>query len=237
MNRTKRTFWRLVAITVAGALALTLGLYVASMGGESGPKPSTTAQHITNPHDDRADVPRVLTPEQRDNREARQAISDNPTHFQCRDYPEGDKLRRADVIPTGNIVVVIEFDKDSKTYKVTQSDQRVVITHTVENKISHELDTPQPYTNDKFTWEFTDNTLAYGVYEEYRGGKGMTWAGSYIHSDKNDVVVANRSNGTNSPRFVIIGTDPDLCTAYHTAPDGMWSSLTSSGLNLPQFTS
>lgn len=237
MNRTKRTFWRLVAITVAGALALTLGFYVASMGGESGPKPSTTAQDTANPHDDRADVPRVLTPEQRDNREARQAVSDNPAHFQCRDYPEGDKLRRADIIPTGNIVVVIEFDKDSKTYKVTQSDQRVVITHTVENDISYELDTPQPYTNDKFTWEFTDNTLAYGVYEEYRSDKNMTWAGSYIHSDKNDVIVANRSNGANSPRFVIIGTDPDLCMAHHTTPDGMWSSLTSSGLNLPQFTS
>jgi hypothetical protein len=238
VNRNKRTFWRLVAIAIAGALALTLGFYVASMGGESGPKPLTNAQRTTEPRDDRTGAPRALTPEQRDSREAHQAINDNPAHFKCGDYPEGEKLSRADVVPTGNIVVVIEFDKSTGTYKVTQNDQRVAIKHTVENKISHELATPQPYTDDKFTWEFTDNTLVYGVYKEYLGGEGMTWSSGDIYSDKSDMILANRSNGANNPRYVIVGTDPDTCKFIHgTAPAGMWNSLTDSGLNLPQFTS
>ncbi len=237
MNRTKRSFWRYVAITLAGALLLTLGFYVASMGGESGSKPLTTAPRSTKPHDDSTAMPRVLTPQQRDNHEAREALNDNPAHFQCRDYPEGDKLRRTDIIPTGNIVVVIEFDKNAGTYRVTQNDQRVVVKHTVENKISHELDTPQPYTDDKFTWEFTDNTLAYGVYHEYLGGEGMTWSSLSITSDKTDQILATRQNGQDNPRYVIVGTDPDMCRADKAAPAGMWDSLVDSGLNLPQFTS
>lgn len=232
VRRTRRT---VVILTLLSILIAATGYGVYDHFWGNNPKP-TAARPDAKPQTDDIDTTDI-TPEQRDNREASRAIADNPTHFKCKEYPRGGKLRRADVVPTGNIVVVIEFDKSSGTYKVAQNDQRVYIKHTVENKISHERRTPQPYTDDKFTWKFTDDTLPYGTYKEYRGGKGMTWSSGDVYTGKDNMILANRSNGTDNPRYVIIGTDPATCSAYNKAPAGMWDRLISSGLNLPQFTS
>lgn len=182
---------------------------------------------------------------QKDNRLASRVLKSDKfgQHFACRQYPSADSLTTRDLIPTANVVVTIEFDDKSGSYKVADGDDRVTIAHTTQDIVSYESDEPTTSVEDRFTWRAGKNVKAYAWFKEYQATEGTTWGGGELYGDlitdtdhpvyDRNLIIANRSASNSTLRYVIVFTDTTTCKGAGAAPDGMWKDLTEAGLNLP----
>jgi hypothetical protein len=183
---------------------------------------------------------------QKDNRLANKVLKSAKysPHFACRSYPSEDTLRTRDLIPTANIVVIIEYDNESGSYKVTRGDDRVTVKHTTQDIASYEgSDQPTISTEDRFTWTAREGVKTYAWFKEYRAIEGATWGGGELYGDiitdtdypsyDRNLIIASRLEADNTRRFAIVFTDTTTCKGAGAAPSGMWQDLTEVGLNLP----
>jgi hypothetical protein len=182
----------------------------------------------------------------RDNHLAKKVLSSDKfgPHFACKRYPRADVVRTRDLVPTSNVIVTIEYDESSKSYKVTQGDDRVAVQHSTQDIVSYEGDSSTTSTEDRFTWKTDKGVETYAWFKEYRAVDGTTWGGGELYGDlitdtprpvyDRNLIIANRSDGNSTLRYVIVFTDTATCKGADTAPGGMWKDLADAGLNLPQ---
>ena len=231
------------ALSVLLALVFTFALYEQHGENQSAKTNTAVAHKAPDPG------PLAASPADntvlRDNRLANRVLKSDQfgQHFACEQYPSADNLTTRDLIPTANVVVTIKFDDKSGSYKVADGDDRVAISHSTQDIVSYEGDKPTTSVEDRFTWTTDKGVEAYAWFKEYQATEDTTWGGGELYGDlitdtarpnyDRKLIIANRSAGNSTLRYVIVFTDTTTCKGAGAAPDGMWKDLAKAGLNLP----
>lgn len=174
-----------------------------------------------------------------DNEAAKRTRQEHSRHFECREYPSDDKLTPGDLIPTGNVAMVIRFDEKKGVYKVTH-DPRIKLRQW-DTREAANSDVDHPFTLTPFRWTYAEGVAHYGTFSTYRSsepGNPWRWSGgplSYDMRSQTFNIEESPENGTSNPLYVVIATDTRSCKAGAVAvpKEFDWQNLAQRGLLPP----
>ncbi len=246
MSSTRHSPYRRVVVGIAAlAVLLGLGAFFAHDEHDKSQSATSTATARKAPDPGPLAASPVDNSITRDNRLANRVLKSDKfgPHFRCKQYPVAATLATRDLIPTSNVVVTIEWDDKSGSYKVAAGDKRITVQHDVQDIIWDEGTESGKSTEDHFTWTARKGIEPYGWFKEYRALEGTTWGGGELYGDlitdtdrpnyDRNLIIANRSEHNSTLRYVIVFTDTTTCKGAGAAPGGMWKDLAEAGLNLP----